>query len=232
MKCRLLPLFLKLTAAIFVCGFLLVLLLKWMPVYVTPLMLKRSVSNMSDDSFKTQKQWVSLDQISANMVMAVIASEDNRFNEHNGFDMDEIKRMRDAHLSKGKKIRGCSTISQQTAKNCFTWCTSTWIRKAFEALWTISIEKIWGKRRIMEVYLNIVEFGPGIYGVQAASMHYFRIPASKLSASQAASLAYCLPAPLKRSPIKQTPYMLKRRHEILSLMSKVPRPSFLDSNFI
>lgn len=226
-RCR--PALVVLNVVLFLMTFsvLLVLLFKWAPVRVTPLMIRRSVAGISDDSFKTREKWVSIDDISPEMVLAVIAGEDNRFVEHNGFDFEEMKKMRDSHREKGTKIRGCSTISQQTAKNCFTWCSSTWARKAVEAWWTVLVEKIWGKRRIMEVYLNVVELGSGIYGVQAASLQYFGVPASELTAVQAASLAYCLPSPLKRSPVRKTSYMLKRRSEILALMRKVPKPSWL-----
>ncbi len=221
---------LKAVGVLLAACLLLVLLLKWVPVPATPLMLKRSLSRLSDKDFRTNRIWVSLDNISPDMVMAVIASEDNLFDEHNGFDIEEIKKMRESHIKKHTAIRGCSTISQQTAKNCFTWCSSTWVRKGFEAGWTVLIEKIWGKRRIMEVYLNVVELGDGIYGVEAASRHYFGVSASRLTASQAASLAYCLPAPLKRNPAGGTAYLKKRRAEIMSLMQKVARPDWLPGN--
>ena len=175
---------------------LLVTLLKWVPVRYTPLMLKRSVQHMKDKEFRTQQRWVLLESVSPEIIKAVIASEDNRFGEHHGFDWVEMEKMMDDHREKGKRIRGCSTISQQTAKNVFTFGTGTWARKAVESYWTVLIEKIWGKRRIMEVYLNVVETGPGLYGMEAAARQYYGIHAANIDRKQACAIAACLPAPL------------------------------------
>jgi len=200
---------------------MLVLILKWMPVFVTPLMTVRSLQNIDEKSYCIKKEWTSLDNISINMSKAVMAAEDQKFYIHNGFDYDEITRMRRDHLTKGKPVRGCSTISQQTAKNCFTFCTRTWARKAVEAYYTVLIEKIWGKDRIMEVYLNVAEMGVGIYGVESASEKYFGHKASDLSEGEAASLACCLPNPLKRTPEWVNKHMVKHRSDVIQAMKSL-----------
>lgn len=199
----------------FVLGsILLVLILKWAPVTVTPLMLKRGVHNIGNSAIKVKYQWASLDDISEDMVKAAIAAEDNKFLWHKGFDFEEMARMKKQHMFDGSPIRGCSTISQQTAKNCFTFCSRTWLRKGIEAYYTVLIEKIWGKRRIMEVYLNVAEMGPGIFGVEAASRHYYHIHSSDLTMADASSLACCLPNPLHRDPDWANRYLGARREWI------------------
>lgn len=205
---------------------LLVTLLKWVPVRYTPLMLKRSVQHMKDKEFRTQQRWVLLESVSPEIIKAVIASEDNRFGEHHGFDWVEMDKMMDDHREKGKRIRGCSTISQQTAKNVFTFGTGTWARKAVESYWTVLIEKIWGKRRIMEVYLNVVETGPGLYGMEAAARQYYGIHAANIDRKQACAIAACLPAPLERTPLNPTPYLRMRQTQINSLIPKLTYPDW------
>lgn len=169
--------------------------MKW-----TPLMLKRTVQNIGEKDYKNTRTWVDLEDISPVMVRAVMASEDGRFMEHWGFDLKELIKMKKEHKSKGKKIRGCSTVSQQVAKNCFTFCGRSWWRKGFETYYTILIELFWSKERIMEVYLNIVETGKGVFGVEAAAQKYFGRSAAKLNTHQAVSIACVLPSPLKRNP--------------------------------
>lgn len=202
----------------------IVLLFKVVPVYYTPLMLVRACQG--EDSFK--REWKSLDEISPEMVKAVIASEDNRFAEHHGFDWVEINKMWKAHRQDGKKLRGCSTISQQTAKNVFTFGSSTLVRKGVEAWFTFLIELIWGKERIMEVYLNVAETGCGIYGVQAASEHYFKVPAASLTRRQAASIAIILPSPRKYDPRGETKYITRRRNAIVALIPKLSYPDWVE----
>jgi len=209
------------------CSLLLVTLTKWVPVRVTPLMVKRSVQFAGDDSFHSRQRWKSLEEISPEMVKAVIASEDNRFADHRGFDWVEMEKMWKEHRETGKKLRGCSTISQQTAKNVFTWGTSTWVRKAFEGYWTFLIEWIWGKERIMEVYLNVAETGKGLYGVEAAAQQYFGCRASELNRYQSVSIAVCLPNPLKFDPAAPTPYMRRRQDQIRTLIPKVAYPEWV-----
>ena len=130
---------------------LLVILFKWVPVYYTPLMLKRSIHSVGNPAVKVKYLWTPIEDISDEMIYSVIAAEDQKFFLHNGFDFEELSKMKAEHLFDGSPIRGCSTISQQTAKNCFTWCTNTWLRKGIEAYYTVLIEKIWGKQRILEV---------------------------------------------------------------------------------
>ena len=177
-----------------------VLLYKWAPVKWTPLMLRRTVQNIGDKDYKNTRTWVDIENISPVMVRAVLASEDGRFMEHWGFDIKELIKMNKEHKTKGKKVRGCSTISQQVAKNCFTFCGHSWWRKGFETYYTALIELFWSKERIMEVYLNVAETGKGVFGVEAAAQKYFGRSAAKLNTHQAVSIACVLPNPLKRNP--------------------------------
>ena len=205
---------------------LLVLPLKWVPVRYTPVMLKRSFQFRKVENYHTEQVWVPLEKIAPDLIQAVIASEDNRFAEHRGFDRDELEIMWTEHKEKGKGIRGCSTISQQVAKNVFTFGNRTWIRKASEAWWTFLIEQIWGKRRIMEVYLNVVETGPGLYGMEAAANHYYGKRAKGIDRKQACIIAASLPAPLERAPDHQTAYLRKRRAQIYALISTLEYPEW------
>lgn len=195
---------------------LLVTALKWVPVRYTPLMLKRSVQFRGTEGARAVQKWVPLEEISPEVVSAVITAEDARFLEHDGFDWDEIGLMINAHRRSGLPLRGCSTISQQTAKNVFTFATRTLARKAMETYWTVLIEKIWGKRRIMEVYLNVVETGRGLYGIEAAARHHFGIGAVALNRRQAVSLAVCLPRPLHTDPLNMTADKRQRCLKIIS----------------
>ena len=204
-----------------------VTLLKWVPVRVTPLMVRRSVQFAREEGFHTRQRWKPLEEISPEMVKAVITCEDNKFASHHGFDWGEIHAMWKEHTEKGKRIRGCSTISQQTAKNVFTWGTQTWVRKGFEWYWTFLIEMIWGKERIMEVYLNVVEMGKGIYGAEAAARKYYGIPAASLNRNQAVAIAVCLPSPLKYNPTAPTSYLLKRQRQIRARIPKVSMPEWV-----
>lgn len=190
----------KVPAGFLVISLSWVLLYKVVPVRWTPLMLKRSVENIDQKGYRNHRTWVDLDEIAPVMVRAVIASEDARFMEHWGFDFQELAKMTDDHKKKGKKIRGCSTISQQVAKNCFTFCGHNWWRKGFETYYTLLIELLWSKERIMEVYLNVAETGKGVFGVEEAAMRNFDRHASKLNTHQAVSIACVLPNPLIRSP--------------------------------
>jgi monofunctional biosynthetic peptidoglycan transglycosylase len=146
---------------------------------------------------EVKQDWVSLDHMSRHIPRAVIAAEDSRFCEHRGFDLEAIEKAMERN-QKGKKLRGGSTISQQTAKNAFLWPGRTYVRKGLEAWFTVLIEFLWGKPRIMEVYLNIAEFGRGVFGVEAASRHYFDKSAKNLTRAEAARLAAILPQPIKR----------------------------------
>ena len=204
------------------------MLYKFVPVKWTPLMLKRSIQNIEQKGYKNSRTWVNIEDISPVMVRTVMASEDGRFMEHWGFDIRELTKMQKDHQNKGKKIRGCSTISQQVAKNCFTFCGRSWWRKGFETYYTVLIELLWSKERIMEVYLNIAETGKGLFGVEAVAQKYFDRSAAKLNTHQAVCIACVLPNPLVRNPntvpqknrskysitykrTEQTPYPFKRK---------------------
>jgi monofunctional biosynthetic peptidoglycan transglycosylase len=203
-----------------------VVLTRFIPVYYTPLMFIRAAeSTLNGEKPKIVRTWTPIDHISRNMVQAVIASEDNLFMHHHGFSVEDIQKAME-HNKKGKRIHGGSTISQQTAKNVFLWPGRTWVRKGLEAYFTVLIEFFWSKERIMEVYLNVIETGKGIYGVQAASETYFGKDASRLSKSQAALIAVCLPNPRRFSPAHPSPYILRRKNQIVNLMDKVEQVDF------
>lgn len=205
-----------------------VLILKWVPVWITPLMISRSIEYRSDDSFHTHKKWRSYDNISPELAKAVIASEDNLFAEHNGFDWNEMRKAIDEHKNKGKKLRGASTISQQTAKNVFLFPSRSFIRKGFEAYFTILIELFWSKERILEVYLNVAEMGKGIYGAEAAAQEIFGKSASGLTRREASLLAACLPNPIQRQAGKPSSYVSKRAGQIRSLIPKIAYPEWIN----
>lgn len=204
----------------------LVILYKYVPVHVTPLMLIRSCEAIAKhEKPHIERTWVALEDISPDMVRAVIASEDNLFLKHHGFSWEQMKIARREALQ-GKRVRGASTISQQTAKNVFLPHHKSYVRKAVEAYLTVLIEWIWGKERIMEVYLNIIETGDGIYGVEAAAQTYFHKPAKRLNAAECARIAACLPNPRRYHVANPTPYILKRQRQILNLMPKMGRIDF------
>lgn len=193
---------------------------------LTPLMILRPIEGLFDGkSIGIEKDWVSYDEISTNFFRAVIASEDAKFMRHDGFDrkaMKVAKRYNEIH--KGKKKRGASTISMQTAKNTFLWHGRNYIRKGLEAYFTVLIEAVWGKKRIIEVYANVIEFGDGLYGVEAASQKFFGKSASRLTRREAALLASVLPNPHRWSPAKPTKYINKRVAWIMGRMNSVAIP--------
>ena len=175
----------------------------------------------NDQNYHPDLEWVSLENISPELIKAVIATEDQRFYSHHGFDWRELDLMLKRHRHEHVPIRGCSTISQQTAKNVFTFGSHTLFRKAAEAYWTVLIELIWGKQRILEVYLNIAEMGRGVYGSEAAARNYYGIPARRLDQKQAASLAVCLPKPLVFSPDHLDAERRERIRQIMNLITDV-----------
>ncbi|SEG24696.1 monofunctional biosynthetic peptidoglycan transglycosylase [Parabacteroides chinchillae] len=206
---------------LFLSSILAVVAYKYIPVYYTPLMFIRLYDQFHDGKkMKLDHKWVSLSEIAQPLVQAVVASEDNLFLDHHGFDIEQIQKAR-TDAEKGKRLRGASTISQQTAKNVFLWPGKTYIRKAIEAYFTVLIEWIWGKERIMEVYLNSIEMGDGIYGAEAVAQAHFHKKASKLTKGEAALIAASLPNPRKFNSGKPSPYMLKRQTKIMSLMGKL-----------
>ncbi|WP_340067265.1 monofunctional biosynthetic peptidoglycan transglycosylase [Ascidiimonas aurantiaca] len=197
---------------------LLVLFFKWVPVPVTPLMVIRGVSNYQDNkTFGWKHQWVSIKEISPHLQKAVICSEDQRFIEHNGFDLEAIEKALE-HNKTHQRLRGASTISQQTAKNIFLWPGRSWIRKGLEAWFTFLIELLWSKERILEVYLNSIEMGNGVYGAEAAAKYWFGKSAARLSMDEAAALAAILPNPLKYKANPPTAYIARRKAWIVRQM--------------
>ncbi len=167
----------------------------------------------SDKKFTLKHDWVSIDKISVNLQKAVIASEDGHFVKHKGFDFEAIEKAM-KNNEKGKRLKGGSTISQQTAKNVFLWPGRSYIRKGFEAYFTILIEIFWSKERILEVYLNSVEMGDGIYGAQAAAQYWYKKDANKLTPTEAAGIAVILPNPRKYKATNSGPYITKRKQVI------------------
>lgn len=214
---------LGIVVAFFASTILVVVAYKVMPVVVTPLMVMRSVENIAHGKSPFwHHTWVSLKDMSPDMPVAVMASEDQRFLIHHGFDFDAIQKAMKRNEAAGKKKYGASTISQQTAKNVFLWQGRTWLRKGLETYFTVLIEFIWSKERIMEVYLNSIEMGPGIYGVSAVAEENFDgIEAKDLSARQCALIAATLPNPLKFSSKEPSDYMRKRQRFILKQMKFV-----------
>lgn len=221
-------LLIKLPLAFVAVTVLWVLMLKWVPVWVTPLMVSRSIEYRNDDTFRTQKKWRRYERISPEMAKAVIASEDNLFAEHNGFDWKEMRKAINDHKTKGKKLRGASTISQQTAKNVFLFPSRSFVRKAFEAYFTLLIECIWGKERILEVYLNVAEMGKGVYGAEAAARAFFGKNASELTRREASLITACLPNPIDRHADRPSQYVSKRAGQIRSLIPKIAYPEWIE----
>lgn len=213
----------NLLIGLFVSSLLVVVAYKFIPVYYTPLMLIRTVEQFQEGKkLKLAHSWVPLDKIAQPLVQAVVASEDNLFLDHHGFDLEQIQKAR-SEAEKGGRVRGASTISQQTAKNVFLWPGKSYIRKGIEAYFTLLIEWIWGKERIMEVYLNSIEMGDGIYGAQAVARAHFQKDAYLLDKNEAALIAASLPNPRKFDSGHPSPYMLKRQAKIVSLMGKLMR---------
>lgn len=173
-----------------------------------------------------RQQWRDLREISPQAAIAVVASEDQLFPQHRGFDVAQIRKALD-EADQGGRARGASTISQQTAKNLFLWSGRSLVRKGLEAWFTVLLEAFWPKRRILEVYLNIAQFGSGVYGVQAAAREYFRHDAARLSASEAALLAAVLPNPVRLKAAAPSAYVQRRRDEILAQMQALGGPGYL-----
>lgn len=188
-----------------------VIVFKWVPVPATPLMVIRSYEQWQEGKPVVWKhEWVSLDDISDHLELAVVCSEDQNFLKHHGFDMKAIEKAME-HNKKSKRIRGASTISQQTAKNVFLWPGRGWVRKGLETYVTFLIELIWSKERIMEVYLNSIEMGNGIYGSEAASRFWFKKSAIKLNKNEAAAIASILPNPRKYRASPASAYIERRK---------------------
>ncbi|MCY1520959.1 Biosynthetic peptidoglycan transglycosylase [compost metagenome] len=187
---------------------------------ITLLMIQRSWQGNSGEKIRIEKRWVKFEDISENMKRAAVAAEDQLFLKHIGFDIKAIEQAY-ASNAKGKKIRGGSTISQQTAKNVFLWPGRSFIRKGFEAYFTLLIELLWSKERILEVYLNVIEMGNGIYGAEAAAQAYYGKSCKRLSKQEAALIAACFPNPLRWSPKKPTRYIYHRQYLIMRNMRRL-----------
>lgn len=199
----------------------------WVLIYrfvnppITLLMVLRNIERKSDDKpAKMEKEWVDFVDMSDNMKRAAVSAEDQLFLTHIGFDVKAIEKAF-ATNKKGKKIKGGSTISQQTAKNVFLWPGRSWVRKGFEAYFTLLIEMLWSKERILEVYLNVIEMGDGIYGAEAAAQAYFGKSCTSLTRSQAALIAACFPNPRRWTPKKPTRYIKHRQYLILKNMRRL-----------
>lgn len=216
--------FLRWTIVLFLGSTILaVVAYRFLPVYITPLMVIRLVEQgKAGESLTLHHHWVSMDKISPHMPVAVMASEDQRFLLHHGFDYDAIQKAAKRNMKGGRNMLGGSTISQQTAKNVFLWPGRSWVRKGLEAYFTVLIELLWSKQRIMEVYLNSIEMGPGIYGADAVASRHFAKTAAQLSRSECALIAATLPNPRRFSSRDPSAYMLQRQHRIAHEMKFIP----------
>lgn len=206
----------------FVSSILSVVALRWLPVSITPLMVIRCVQHLAKGGpMAIHHKWVSLDSISPYLPVAVMASEDQNFLHHHGFDFNAIQNAAIQRIEGGRRLGG-STISQQTAKNVFLWPTSSWVRKGLEAYFTVLIEFFWSKERIMEVYLNSIEMGPNIYGAEAVAQRHFGCSANQLRRSDCALVAATLPNPIRFSSLSPSKYMRKRQQQIQCEMRLIP----------
>lgn len=212
---RLAKLFLQISIGFLVLSIAGVLVYRFVPVPYTPLMFWKSAASVFDDKIiGIEKKWVPIEQIAKPMHNAVIKAEDAKFYVHNGFDFEAIEKAMKYNKTH-KKQKGASTISQQTAKNVFLWPARSWIRKGMEVYFTVLIENLWSKKRILEVYLNVIELGPGVYGVEAAAQKYFRKKAKNLNNSEAALMAAVLPNPIKFKINRPSAYIQRRQRKIM-----------------
>ncbi|MBB6326594.1 monofunctional biosynthetic peptidoglycan transglycosylase [Algoriphagus iocasae] len=205
----------------------LTIIYRFVPVPVTPLMVIRLFEQTFDSEKKVRlsKDWVPISEISKNAPQAVIAAEDQKFLDHHGFDFEAMKKAWEGN-KKGKRIKGASTITQQTVKNVFLWPSRSYVRKGLEAYFTVLVELIWSKERIIEVYLNVIEMGDGIYGIEAAAQNYYNKPAIKLNRNEAAMIAAVLPNPIRWNPKKPTAYIIGRQGWILRQMNNLAPVGF------
>jgi monofunctional biosynthetic peptidoglycan transglycosylase len=198
-----------------------VIIFKWVPVPITPLMMTRAIDNkMEGKDMILSHDWEPIENISPNLQKAVIASEDGNFLKHNGFDFNAMQKAF-KNNQKGKRLKGGSTISQQTAKNVFLWQGRSYIRKGLEAYFTVLIELIWGKERIMEVYLNSIEMGNGVYGAESGARHWYRKSAVDLTKKEAAGIAAILPNPRKYKATNSSSYINRRKDKIVRVMQHI-----------
>lgn len=211
--------------ALFLMSVFAVILYRYIPVRYTPLMAIRKVEyKRKKENVVRHHHWVPLEHVSAHLIHAVVASEDQRFFEHKGFDMEEIRKARRENITR-RLPRGASTITQQTAKNVFLWPGRSWVRKGLEAYFAFLMERFWSKERIMEVYLNSIEMGKGIYGAEAVARQHFHRRASQLTKAQAALIAATLPNPLRFNSSNPSAYVLRRQRSILRQMDLMGLPA-------
>ncbi len=206
-----------------------VALLRWVNPWSSAMMVETRVDSWFDNDphpFVLRQQWRDYDHISRELALAVISSEDQRFLDHHGFDFTQIQKAMD-EAERGGRSRGASTITQQVAKNLFLWNGHSWMRKGMEAWFTVLIEALWSKRRILEVYLNIAEFGRGIYGAEAAAQNFFHKPAARLNRAEAARLAAVLPNPVRMRAEAPGNYLQRRQLEIQGQMGALGGTYFL-----
>lgn len=203
--------------------FIYIVLLRWINPPITITQLTNWVSGHG-----LKRDYVDFEEMSPNIRLAVMASEDQLFPDHNGFDINSIKKALESNKKKNKRVRGASTISQQVAKNVFLWQGRTWVRKGLEVYFTFMIELVWSKQRILEMYLNVAEMGKGIFGVEAAAQAYFKKPASKLTRTEAAMIAACLPNPKKYTVKPASNYINRRYPWILIQMNNLEGDEDID----
>jgi len=205
----------------------------FIPVPFSAVMIERQLGAWLQGDFRyvAHSDWVGRDEISPWMALAVIASEDQKFPTHWGFDVDAIQSVLDNN-GENSRMRGASTLSQQTAKNLFLWDGRSWVRKGLEAGLTVGIETVWTKRRILTVYLNIAEFGDGVFGVEEAAQRYFHKPASRLTLSESALLAAVLPNPIRYSAAAPSGYVRQRQQWIMRQMRQLGGEAFLSRNHL
>lgn len=217
----------KFLLLIFISSVIIVFLLRWINPITSSIMVQRQVQSIFNGDFDYIKySWIDYDDCSPYLPIAFVAAEDQNFPEHFGFDVREIKKALKQY-ERGRRIRGASTITQQVAKNLFLWEGKSFIRKGIEAYFTVLIELIWDKKRILEVYMNIAEFGDMIFGVKMASLSYYKKLPAKLSPAQAARLAAVLPNPKRYSVVKPSGYVRGRQNWILKQMNSLGGPDYL-----
>ena len=212
--------------ALFLVSLAPVALLRFVDPPTSAFMLARQWDMRNEPGFALRQSWADIEAISPRLLIALVAAEDQNFPNHHGFDLDAISSAL-AERGEGGASRGASTISQQVAKNLFLWSGRSWLRKGVEAYYTFLIETLWPKRRILEVYANIAEFGDGIYGAQAAAQHFYGIPAARLDARQSAALAAVLPNPRRYRVEAPTPYQQRRRAWIERQAVQLGGPAWL-----